>query len=717
MARRVRQLLLVGAVSATVALAACPFGFGRKGVIGKLSDDDMHFVRSKARTPEYELAASTLNWDSVVADLKELFTTDQPLIYPIDRMLDGTSTYAPFFVRQAWHCSGSYRVTDGLGGCGGGRQRFNPELSWADNTNLDKAKRLLWTIKEKYGLGLSWGDLMILAGKVAIETMGGPHIDFCAGRPDDEDGYKSELLGPTAEQEVVDPCPVQGECSAPFGTTNIGLIYVNPQGHMNNYAALQETVRDINVTFAHMSMDEEETVALIGGGHAFGKTHGACKLNTSNPEVWPDPLQDPANPWPITACKNGTWTTGFEGFWTSKPNQWSNEYFQRLADNSYTAYPSAGGATQYQRTGEAYKANETIMMLPSDMSLLQDPVYKAYIEQFASNITYLSDVFARAWYKLTTRDVGPITRCLNISIGGEYQLPSPHAFQFFVPPPATPSPDYEAAKGVIFSLLRSSTFKPAGVQPDVINGTAYWGAIFSHMAFQCAATVRVTDHLGGCNGARIRFAPQSEWAFNAGIPAVIDALVAAIQPQFPTLSISDLIVLAGTVANEDAAGASFDFCGGRGDADAGYPEGYLMRGFNLTDTTRPFDWTAKYLGLDTEHWVALQARPRSPSQLMRSGYATSGRTDVHNIAQLGPQYFANLLNEYWTPIGNGIYTNVDQSLTMTAYDMQVLWSPPHKAIAQKFVEDPAYFQYTYRTAWSTLMNMDRYSGPTGNVCL
>jgi len=709
-------LCLAIALMASVVHAACPFGFGRKGKIEKLSEEDMHFVRTTARSKEYLTAAAALDWDAVVADIKKMFETDQPHIYPIDHMLDGTATYAPFFVRQAWHCSGSYRVTDGLGGCSGGRQRFNPELSWDDNTNLDKAKRLMWPIKEKFGLGLSWGDLMILCGKVAIETMGGPHIPFCAGRPDDESGLKSELLGPTQAQREVLPCPVQGLCKKPFGTTNIGLIYVNPQGHMNDYTALKETVRDINETFGHMSMDQEETVALIGGGHAFGKTHGACALNYSNPEVWPTPLQNPANPWPITGCPNGTWTTGFEGFWTSTPNKWSNQYFHRLTQNTFTGVPSSGGAIQYQHAGVVYKPNETIMMLPSDISLLQDPVYKAYAESFASNFSYLTEVFQRAWYKLTTRDVGPITRCLNVTMNGKGQLPEPHAFQFYVPPAPAPQPDFEAVKTAIRSLLRSATFNVTDVTPDTVDGAPYWGAIFSHLSFQCAATVRVTDHLGGCNGGRIRFPPQSNWAFNAGMSAVIDALSAALHPMFPTLSYADMIVLAGTVATADATGHDVKFCPGRGDATSGYPDGYLMRGFNLTDTTRPFGWTAAYLGLEPEEWVALQGRPRSPSQLVRSGYATAGLTDVTSLKKLNNEYFVNLLNRDWTLGADGIYFNSDKTLAMTAYDMQVLWDPPHKAIAQKFAEDNELFVSTFTRAWSRLMNMDRYSGPTTNVC-
>jgi catalase-peroxidase len=210
----------------------------------------------------------------------------------------------------SWHCAGSYRQSDGLGGCAGGRQRFEPELSWPDNTNLDKAKKLLWPIKQKYGLGLSWGDLIILAGKVAIEQGGHPFIGFCAGRPDQDDGSQSDLLGPTQAQEKHHPCAQQGNCKYPFGATTIGLIYVNPEGFLGDYENLTTTAALINFTFGGMSMNAEETVALIGGGHAFGKTHGACVID---PNKFQSPKDNPLNPWPISICANGSFTTGFEG--------------------------------------------------------------------------------------------------------------------------------------------------------------------------------------------------------------------------------------------------------------------------------------------------------------------------------------------------------------------------------------------------------------------
>ena len=676
-------LFLNVALLAGSAFGGCPFGF-----------DKFPSSARRYQTDEYVQSALALDWDAVYADIGALFSSNHSDIYPPDDMLDGTFSYAPFFIRQAWHCSGSYRAADGLGGCSGGRQRFNPEFSWDDNTNLDKAKRLLWPIKEKYGLGLSWGDLMILAGKVAIETGDGPWIGFCAGRPDQDDGTQSDLLGPTEDQQKYIPCPVQGNCPYPFGADTIGLIYVNPGGFMDNYKLIDITAHQINITFGRMTMDAEETVALIGGGHAFGRTHGACRVNST---TFPNPLQNPKDPWPINACSNGTFTSGFNGYWTSTPRKFSNNFFQRLLHMTFEPHIAPGGRYQYQ----SKNAEPNKMMLPSDMSLLTNPLYQHYVEMYASNLTKLKEVFASAWYKLTTRDMGPITRCLNISIKGKYQLPPVQPFQFPLPQPLQPPPDYAEVKAFLRPLLYTSYNPIAKFTADWIGSQMYWGAIFAHMAFQCAATFRSTDHLGGCNGARIRLSPQREWVFNNGIGEVISWLTTAVRPYFHTLSVADLIVLAGIAAVEEAIGVEVKFCGGRSDAESGYPEQVGKPVFNYSDTSLQLNWEARVLGLTPLEFIALSARPRSANQMFRMGYGNG--TWTRNVNVISNEYFQWLLNQSWSqvklPGGEVIFQNSDCSRNMTATDMRILWHPTHRNIAQELAADEQMFQQTFVLAW------------------
>ncbi|EOD17365.1 putative peroxidase/catalase [Emiliania huxleyi CCMP1516] len=324
--------------------------------------------------------AGRVDWHAVKSDLLDLFSRSQS-VWPADY-----GTYAPFFVRLAWHNSGSYRVADGRGGAEGGRQRFDPERSWQDNTNLDKARNLLAPLKLKHGPALSWGDLFILSGTVAIEAMGGPVLGFCGGRIDDQDGSDSLALGPSPEQRAFHPCPVNGNCTPPLGAVAVGetksLIYVDPEGHMGVPDPVRSAA-DVRWTFAGMAMNDTETVALIGGGHAFGKTHGACPAGAGAL-----PRDDPANPWP-GLCGSGraadAFTSGIEGPWTTRPTRWDNEYFH----NAFASSPAA-----------------------------------------------LDSAFAAAWYKLVTRDMGPHARCVGPWV------PPPQPFQFPLPKPPPEPVDY-----------------------------------------------------------------------------------------------------------------------------------------------------------------------------------------------------------------------------------------------------------------------------------
>uniref|UniRef100_A0A7S4SPD2 Plant heme peroxidase family profile domain-containing protein n=1 Tax=Alexandrium monilatum TaxID=311494 RepID=A0A7S4SPD2_9DINO len=357
-----------------------------------------------ARVPElpvYDEALRRLDLTAVMQDLEQLMTTSQDC-WPADY-----GHYGPLFVRLAWHCSGSYRNTDGHGGCAGGRQRFEPERSWADNTNLDKARALLWPIKEKYGDGLSWGDLFTLAGTTAIYSMGGPVTEYCAGRLDSPDGTDSLDLGPSPQQERYAPCKVNGTCTKPLGSTTVGLIYLNPEGPVvekpdGSWAPDPNpagSARDIRDAFGRMGMNDSETVALIGGGHAFGKTHGACPLGAG-----PPPLEDPTNPWP-GMCGSGkgkdTFTSGFEGPWSTRPTSWDNEFFRFLRSNTWEKHLGPGGHWQWRVAG-AKGELAGIMRLTSDVALLHDDKYAAIVEEYADNPQAFDEAFSAAWFKLTT---------------------------------------------------------------------------------------------------------------------------------------------------------------------------------------------------------------------------------------------------------------------------------------------------------------------------
>jgi catalase (peroxidase I) len=366
----------------------------------------------------YDNALKALDIHAVMSDLEALFVDSQEC-WPAD---DGN--YGPFFIRLAWHCSGSYRATDGRGGCAGGRQRFEPERSWADNTNLDKARALLWPIKEKYGDGLSWGDLFTLAGTTAIHSMGGPVTSYCAGRIDSEDGHESLILGPSEEQERMAPCEVNGTCQRPLGSTTVGLIYLNPEGPVRQKSDgtwgvdpdPSLSALDVRDAFARMGMDDTETVALIGGGHAFGKTHGACPMGAG-----PSPADQPLNPWP-GACGTGTgedaFTSGFEGPWTTKPNQYDDEFFRVMLNSTWEKLIGPGGHWQW-RIQDATGPLAGVMRLTSDLALLHDPSYLDIVKLFAAEPSAFNEAFDKAWFKLTT-DGGYWSKekkCVSPSIG------------------------------------------------------------------------------------------------------------------------------------------------------------------------------------------------------------------------------------------------------------------------------------------------------------
>lgn len=380
----------------TIAHIECP------GLYDGTPQDDSEPVP----TPEaYDAALEALDLEAVKKDIEALMTDSHPC-WPADG-----GNYGPFFVRLAWHCSGTFRHADGAGGCAGGRQRFEPERSWDDNTNLDKARALLAPIKKKYGIGLSWGDLFVLAGTQSMRAMGAPLKRFCAGRIDDPDGQKSSVLGPTPEQETVAPCTgEQGDCQrraneTTLATVQVGLIYVNPEGKMG-VPDPRQSVEDIRTVFQKMgSPNDRSTVALIGGGHAFGKAHGACSDKVYDHPAGMPPSQafkHGTAPYmgkcPPTASGEATWTSGFEGSWTSTPAKWSNEYFRYLLEYEWEKYVGPGGHWQWRIRGQPDMKQ---MRLTSDLALIHDESFRQSVEEFAANQTALDLEFEISWYMLT----------------------------------------------------------------------------------------------------------------------------------------------------------------------------------------------------------------------------------------------------------------------------------------------------------------------------
>jgi len=660
------------------------------------------FGRPENYVQEYRKALAEVDWSALKTDILQFLTTSQPF-WPPDY-----GNYGPFMVRQAWHCSGSYRTSDGHGGCDGGRQRFDPERSWEDNTNLDKAKTLLMPLKIKYGLGLSWGDLIIFTANVAIESMGGPVFGFCAGRIDDFDGIASELLGPTRDQVDHEPCAVNGECGEPFGTTTIGLIYINPEGPMGVPLPAKSApqVRDV---FSRMSMDDLETVALIGGGHAFGKTHGACPLGPG-----PDPKKDPRNPWP-GECGSGptkgigpnTYTSGFEGPWSTTPTQWGNRYFTELLNNQWEVVVGPGGHHQWKTTN----GPQEIMMLTTDISLLHDPLgqYQQYVKMFATNITNLDEAFSQAWYKLTTRDMGPVTRCVGPFV------PPPQPFQNPLPPPPAMLPKWDEVRAMIRQVM---TTDASGIlRPDhTPDGKAYYGAVFVHLAWQSASTFRASDYIGGANGARIRFPPQTTWPHNVAMNAALQIL-SPIQKHFQNLSFADLIVLAGNVALEQQL-EDLSFCGARTDASDGTGSNFLPPNGNYSASFFDNQLEMLRLNLTAAEFVALSAKPRSPAQMGRQGYFGSWTTDPSVSSN---QYFITLLTEIWKPYivpgtGKSQWKAQGKELFMVTSDLNIKWETTFLAYAQEFAANNNYFLDTFARAWTKVMNIDRFDGPGGNYC-
>ncbi len=494
----------------------------------------------------YAEAFKTLDLDALRRDVFEVMTASQDW-WPADY-----GHYGPLLIRMAWHAAGTYRITDGRGGGGSGAQRFAPLNSWPDNANLDKARRVLWPVKQKYGRSISWGDLMIFAGNCALESMGFTTFGFGGGREDiwepDEDtnwGYEATWLGDERYSG-------ERDLARPFGAVQMGLIYVNPEGPNGNPDPLAAAV-DIRETFARMAMNDEETVALIAGGHTFGKTHGAVKAEYVGAEPEGAGLEEQGLGWKNsfgTGKGDDTYTSGLEGAWANNPVKWDNGFFDNLFNYEWELTASPAGAKQWVPKDPSAQGNvpdahdpskrHSPVMLTTDLALRVDPIYGPISKRFHEHPDEFADAFAKAWYKLTHRDMGPVTRYLGPLVPSEPQL-------WQDPVPAV---DHELIDAADIAALKAKILASGLTVPQLVS-----------TAWASAATFRGTDKRGGANGARIRLAPQKDWEVNNPVElAPVLHTLEDIQRDFngaqsggKKVSLADIIVLGGCAAIEQAA--------------------------------------------------------------------------------------------------------------------------------------------------------------------
>jgi catalase-peroxidase len=674
----------------------------------------------------YGEAFASLDVEALRKDLTELMTKSQDW-WPADY-----GHYGGLFIRMTWHAAGTYRIADGRGGGGEGQQRFAPLNSWPDNANLDKARRLLWPLKKKYGRKISWADLLVLAGNVALDSMGFRTFGFGFGRPD---VWEPEDLfwGPEDTWLGDERYSGDRELSKPLGAVQMGLIYVNPEGPGGNPDPLQ-AARDIRETFARMAMNDEETVALIVGGHSFGKTHGAASAKNVGPEPEAAPIEAQGLGW---ANRHGsgrggdTITSGLEGAWTNNPTKWDNGFLENLFKYEWELTESPAGAKQWKpKDPEAQgtvpdahdpKKRHAPMMLTTDLSLKVDPVYAPIAKRFHENPDQLADAFARAWFKLLHRDMGPRTRYLGPWV------PEPQLWQDPVPAvdhALVDEKDVEALKAKVLA---------AGVSTADLVSTA-WNA---------AASFRGTDKRGGANGARIRLEPQRSWESNE--PARLDQVLSALEQvkrDFDRsaaggkkVSLADLVVLGGCAAIEDAArkaghDVTVPFAPGRTDATQEQTDvstfdvlepladafrNYLREGDPLSPETRLLD-RANLLRLTAPQMTVLVGGLRALGA--NHGNSKHG-VFTDRPGTLTNDFFVNLLDAgtAWRPsaAGGRIYEGSDRASgkarwTATAADLVFGAHSQLRALAEVYASDDAQDKFVrdFVAAWHKVMNLDRY---------
>jgi catalase-peroxidase len=668
---------------------------------------------------DYRETVKTLNVATLKQDLTELMTTSQSW-WPAD-----WGHYGGLMIRMAWHAAGTYRVADGRGGAGTGNQRFAPLNSWPDNGNLDKARRLLWPIKKKYGNQISWADLIILAGNVAYESMGFKTFGFSFGRVDiwhpEKDiywGAEKSWLAPTGSENS--RYSGKRELENPLAAVMMGLIYVNPEG-VDGQPDPLKTAQDMRTTFARMAMDDEETVALTAGGHTVGKAHG----NGNPAELGPEPerasLEEQGLGWNNQTSRGigrDTVTSGLEGAWTTNPTQWDNGYFKLLMGYDWELTKSPAGAWQWQPINireedkpadvEDASIRQNPIMTDADMALKMDPAYRKISERFAQDQAYFSDVFARAWFKLTHRDLGPKSRYIGPEVPAEeliWQDPIPQG---------NPSYDISAVK-------REITAAGLSIADRVST------------AWDSARTFRQSDYRGGANGARIRLAPQKDWVGNeperlARVLRHYESIAAATGA-----SVADVIVLAGNLAIEEAAHAggvsiSVPFHPGRGDASQAQTDVESFAVLEpLADGFR--NWQQQHFAVKPEELLLDRAQLMGLTAIdmtllvggLRVLGTNHGNTShgafTDRVGVLSNDFFVNLtdMRFSWKPTGRNSYEIVHRASgsvkwTATRVDLVFGSNSILRAYAELYAQDDncEKFIQDFVAAWSKVMNADRY---------
>jgi|TARA_R100000501_G_scaffold18455_1_gene39044 catalase-peroxidase len=689
-----------------------------------------HEAQSNPYGSDYDYAAefASLDLDAVKEDIRTVLTTSQPW-WPADY-----GHYGPFFIRMAWHSAGTYRVGDGRGGSDGGEQRFDPLNSWPDNVSLDKARRLVWPIKQKYGRKLSWGDLMVLAGNVALEDMGFNTIGFAGGRVD---AWQPDMVfwGPETKMMASERTGADGNIKGPLAATTMGLIYVNPEGPNGNHDPVSAAAA-IRKAFGNMAMDDEETLALIAGGHTFGKAHGARKPDKClGDEPTIAGVEQQGLGWQNKCGKGNaedTITSGLEGAWTSAPTQFTTQYVDNLLNFDWVTTKSPAGATQWIPTDpaaanmvpDAHIPGKTHapIMFTTDIALKRDPEFRAILERWQDDPDLFAQAFARAWFKLTHRDLGPESRYLGKDVPTQsfsWQDPLPQA-------------DYAVIDEGDVATLKNAILASGLTTPQLVR-----------TAWASASTFRSTDMRGGANGARLRLEPQRDWAVNDGdeLEQVLSTLE-GIQADFnrtatggKRVSMADLIVLGGNAAIEQAAGkaghsVTVPFTPGRVDATQAETDvasfAYLepkADGFRNYYTEGayfpPADAlvnTADNLNLTVPEMTALVGG-------MRVLGANAGNS-AHGVltdrpGNLSNDFFVNLLtmDTVWaksegTP---GLYEGADRATgtakwTATPVDLIFGSNSELRAVAEVYASADAdeMFVSDFVAAWTKVMNADRF---------